>query len=190
MTNRHGYIICLILGLVLAGAMSVKAQGQNTAERLGYPADARLLIIHADDTGMCHSANLASIDALKKGIVTSGSIMVPCPWFMEIADYAREHPEIDLGLHLTHTSEWKSYRWRPLALSSLVPGLIDAEGYMHSHVGSVVRSSNAKEIEAEIRAQIEFALQNGVKPTHLDSHMGTLYAERFPRGGYKIIGRV
>ncbi|RJP21608.1 MAG: ChbG/HpnK family deacetylase [Candidatus Omnitrophota bacterium] len=169
--------LILILFLVCAGMTKI-SEGQTLAERLRYTADAKLLIIHGDDIGMCHSANVAAIDALEKGIVTSGSVMVPCPWFMEIAAYAREHPDIDLGLHLTHTAEWKHYRWGPLAGRSVTPGLVDERGYMHPDVFSVVRSSNAREIEAETRAQIEFALKHGMKPTHLDSHMGTLYAIR------------
>ncbi|MBN2328981.1 MAG: polysaccharide deacetylase family protein [Candidatus Omnitrophica bacterium] len=160
-------ITCLSCGLA--------ARGETVAERLGYPADAKLLIIHGDDIGMCHSANASAVDALEKGIVTCGSVMVPCPWFLEIADYSRRHPEADLGLHLTHTSEWKYYRWRPLAPLAMVKGLLDAEGYMHGGVRDVYGSASVQEVEAEMCAQIEFALQHGMKPTHLDSHMGTLY---------------
>ncbi len=148
---------------------------ENLAERLGHPADSVLLIIHADDMGMCHSANLASIDCLEKGIVKSGSVMVPCPWFEEIAAYARQHPEADIGLHLTLTAEWKSYRWAPMAGRSVVKGLVDPSGYMFHGVRQVYESATPDEVEKEIRAQIEFALANGIKPTHLDSHMGTLY---------------
>ena len=153
----------------------IDGRAQTVAERLGYPADARLLILHGDDIGMCHSANTSAIDALQKGIVTCGSIMVPCPWFLEIASYAGQHPEADLGLHLTLTSEWKFYRWRPLAAQSLVKGLIDSEGFMHHAVSEVNQNASPQEVEAELRAQITVALQHGIKPTHLDSHMGTIY---------------
>lgn len=162
---------------MMTAAANGYAQDKTLAERLGYAKDDVLLIIHADDMGMCHSSSLACIDALEKGIVTCASTMVPCPWFPEIAQYAREHPEADIGLHLTYTAEWKRYRWGPLSPRSLVPGLIDEEGYFHHGVEAVVKSSNAKEIEIETRAQIEHALRNGLKPTHLDSHMGTIYAD-------------
>lgn len=169
-------LIRFLLGIALGFlACGMSAKAETVAERLGYPADAKLLIIHGDDIGMCHSANASAIDALEKGIVTCGSVMVPCPWFLEIADYSRHHPEADLGLHLTHTSEWKYYRWRPLAPLAMVKGLLDADGYMHGGVRDVYGSASVQEVEAETRAQIEFALQHGMKPTHLDSHMGTLY---------------
>lgn len=163
------------LGIYLGVLVGINAGAQTIAEKLGYPSDARLLIIHADDLGMCHSANTSGADALEKGIVTCGSVMVPCPWFLEMADYAKNHPSADLGLHLTHTSEWKYYRWRPLAALPLVKGLVDAGGYMHSDVRDVYKNSSVQEAEAEMRAQIDFALQHELKPTHLDSHMGTLY---------------
>lgn len=166
--------LILILTMTLT---PIATQAQTTAELLGYPADAKLLIIHGDDIGMCHSHNVAAIDALEKGIVTSGSIMVPCPWLLEIAEYAKAKPDADLGLHLTLTSEWKRYRWRPLAALPLVKGLIDAEGYIHHDVESTVRNAKPEEVEAELRAQIEHALASGIKPTHMDSHMGTIYAD-------------
>ncbi len=88
-------------------------QTKSIAERLGYPADSKLLIIHADDLAVAHSEDAASFDALDKHSVTSASVMVPCPWLNEVAAYAKEHPDADLGLHLTLTSEWKTYRWGP-----------------------------------------------------------------------------
>lgn len=165
----------LLVGALMNGT-SIHTYSETTAEKLGYPSDAKLLIIHADDIGMCHSANVASMDALTKGIVTSGSIMVPCPWFLEIAQFSQEHPDIDLGLHLTLTAEWRRYRWRPLAPVSTVANLLDPEGYMFRDVRSVASNASAEEIKTELRAQIEFALAHGIKPTHLDSHMGTIYA--------------
>ena len=140
------------------------------------PPDAKLLIIHADDVGMCHSVNEATIKALEKGIVTSGSIMVPCPWFLEIAEYCRENPEADLGIHITLTSEWKNYRWRPVSSIDKVPGLVDEEGYMWHSVEDVVKHASAEEVETEIRAQVQRAVDFGIKPTHIDTHMGTVYA--------------
>lgn len=132
------------------------------------------LIIHADDIGMSQAANEAAMGALDYGVVTSGSIMVPCPWFPEAAAYAREHPERDLGVHLTLTSEWRYYRWKPVAPS--VPGLIDEEGYMWRSVAQVATKATAEEVERELRAQIERAIEFGIKPTHFDTHMGTTFA--------------
>jgi chitin disaccharide deacetylase len=153
---------------------SLFAQSQTLAERLGHPRDAKLLIIHADDLAVAHSQDAASFDALDLGAVTSASIMVPCPWLTEVADYAKAHPDADLGLHLTLTSEWKTYRWGPVA--SEVPSLLDSSGYFWSDGGVAAQHLKADEVEREIRAQIERAMAMGVHPTHLDSHMGVLFA--------------
>jgi predicted glycoside hydrolase/deacetylase ChbG (UPF0249 family) len=144
-------------------------------ERLGYPADAKLLIVHADDLAMAHSINLASIKALESGLVSSASIMIPCPWLPEIAAYARAHPDADLGLHLTLTSEWSLYRWGPVLSKDRVPSLLDSGGYLYSTETEAASHIDPKEAEAEIRAQIARARAFGIQPTHLDSHMGTLY---------------
>ena len=152
------------------------AQTKTIAERLGYPADSRLLIIHADDLAVAHSEDAASFDALDRHAVTSASIMVPCPWLTEVADYAKAHPDADLGLHLTLTAEWKTYRWGPVESKDKVPSLLDPSGYLWPEVEPAVRSLKAEEVEREIRAQIEHAMAVGIHPTHLDSHMGTLFA--------------
>lgn len=144
-------------------------------ERLGYPPDAKLLIVHADDLGMAHSVNLASIKGLESGGVSSASIMIPCPWLPEIAAYARAHPGADLGLHLTLTSEWSLYRWGPILPKERVPSLLDSSGYLYPTETEAAAHIDPKEAEAEIRAQIARARALGIEPTHLDSHMGTLY---------------
>lgn len=161
---------------LLAVITAIDASADTLAERLGYPPDARLLIIHADDLGMSQSTNQACMETLEMGIVTSGSVMVPCPWFSEIAEFAVENPELCIGLHLTHTAEWRHYRWGPVAGREIVPGLVDAMGYLFRGVASVAQSASPQEIEAETRAQIELALAHGMRPTHLDSHMGVLYS--------------
>ncbi len=138
----------------------------------------RLLILHADDIGMCHSANAASFQAMTEGVVSSGSVMVPCPWFPEAAAWAKAHPEADLGVHLTLTSEWQLYRWRPVAPQDRVRGLLDSEGFLWRSVAEVREHASAAEVETELRAQVERALQFGMRPTHLDSHMGTLFLDR------------
>jgi chitin disaccharide deacetylase len=161
------YLIVLLLINV-----ATDAQQKTIQERLGYPKDTKLLIIHADDLGVSHSENKASISAMEKGSVTSASIMVPCPWFPEIAAYAKIHPDADLGLHLTLTSEWKVYKWRPVTSSDQVKSLMDAQGYLHETTGAFIKAAKVDEVEKELRSQIERAIQFGIDPTHFDAHMG------------------
>jgi len=156
-------------------SFAASAGGETLAGKLGYDSDDILLILHADDVGMSHSVNKATIQAFEVGTVTSGSIMVPCPWFPEIAAYCREHPEADLGLHLTLTSEWKYYRWGPVASKDKVPSLLDDEGFLWGAAEQVRDHAKPDEVEIELRAQIERAIKFGVKPTHFDTHMGTVF---------------
>lgn len=151
---------------------------KTIAERLGYPHDAKLLIVHADDLGMAHSVNAATIKALESGLVNSGSIMVPCPWLSEIAEFARANPQADLGLHLTLTSEWTSFRWGPVASRDKVSSLLGKDGYFRLLETEAAAQADPKEVEMEITAQIERARALGIQPTHLDSHMGTLYQNK------------
>jgi predicted glycoside hydrolase/deacetylase ChbG (UPF0249 family) len=163
----------LILQVVWLGCLlstfSVRVLAQTLVERLGYPPGTKLLVVHADDLGETHSVNAAAIKALQGGTINSASLMVPCPWFPEIADYAKSHPDADFGLHLTLTSERVYYRWGPVAPADKVPSLVDQNGYFH-HEWKEGEHINAKEVEVELRAQIERALAMGVRPTHLDSH--------------------
>ncbi len=142
---------------------------QTLVQRLGYPAGTKLIIVHADDLGETHAVNAAAIKSLEGGSINSASMMVPCPWFPEIADYAKSHPDADFGLHLTVTSERVYYRWGPVADADKVPSLLDQNGYFH-HDWDQDPHINPKEVEIELRAQIERALAMGVRPTHLDSH--------------------
>ncbi len=158
-------------------ATNIFAQSDSTyAEKLGFPTGARVVIMHVDDVGMSLESNQGAIETMTKGVASSCSIMMTCPWVWGYFHYLKDHPQTDAGLHLTLTSEWKDYRWGPLSSKKEVPGLIDSEGAMWASVEDVVKHSNADEVETEMRAQINWALSFGFKPTHFDSHMGTLFA--------------
>ncbi len=146
----------------------------SLAERLGFAATDRIAIVHADDIGMCGAVNAGAFGAMEKGVVTCGSLMVPCPWFPDAVRRAREDPELDLGVHLTLNAEFESYRWGPAAGRSAVPSLVDDEGYLPRTMGEVLRHAKLEEVELELRTQIQMALEAGVDVTHLDSHMGTV----------------
>ena len=174
--------------VIIAGALAAlaglaaqpEAPPRTLAERLGYSRDAILLIVNGDDVGVSHAANRATIDSLERGLMTSATIMVPAPWFPEIAEYARAHPRASFGLHLVHTSEWKGFKWGPVAGRSVVPGLVDAQGYLWPDIKSVYANATPAEAATEARAQIRKALAAGIDVTHLDSHMGALqFAEPY-----------
>jgi chitin disaccharide deacetylase len=143
-------------------------------ERLGYPASARLLVIHADDLGMNHSVNRATFEALEKGWITSASILVPCPWFPEVVTWAKQHPDADLGIHQALNSEWTSFRWGPVSPKDKVPSLLDPDGYLPLDTPAVTQNAKPAEVESELRAQIDRARSAGIHLTHLDAHMGAL----------------
>ena len=152
-----------------------------TNQRLGYPADARLLLINADDFGMCHAVNAGIIQALQEGIVTSCSIMAPCPWALHALAWLQQTPTVPVGVHLTAVSEQPLYRWGPLLSRAEVPSLIDEAGYFYteSRIDEFLGQVDLDELEREFRAQIERVLAAGVRPTHLDSHCG-IHVRRDP----------
>ena len=175
--------------LILLLFFSICVHAQTTAQRLGYPVDAKLLIVHADDIGVAHSVNRATFHALGTGLVNSGSIMVPCPWFPAAAAYFRDHPTLDLGLHLTLNAEWRDYRWSGILTDPAASGLHTTQGFLHREVAAVVANADPAAVERELRAQIEYAHASGVEPTHLDSHMGTLFATPEFFQAYLNVGR-
>jgi predicted glycoside hydrolase/deacetylase ChbG (UPF0249 family) len=165
----------LFAAAVLASLASLGQMPQKTVqEKLGYPATARLLIIHADDYGMSHSVNRATTEALENGWITSASILVPCPWFPEAARIAAKHPDWDLGIHQALNSEWTDFRWGAVNGRSKVPSLYDEQGYMPLDTPAVAQNANMTDVDTELRSQIERAQAMGIHITHLDTHMAAL----------------
>ncbi|MFM9910100.1 MAG: polysaccharide deacetylase family protein [Chitinophagaceae bacterium] len=185
-------ILCLVI--VLSQQFSNAQRIDSTyAEKLGFPTGSKVVILHVDDVGMSWDSNEGAIQSITNGVANSCSVMMPCSWVPGFVQFYKKHPTIDVGLHLTLTSEWNQYRWPPLSGAKNVPGLVDKEGVMWASVEDVVKHANADEVEIEIKAQVERALLMGFVPTHLDSHMGTLFAspqfiERYLKVGmeYKI----
>lgn len=163
------FFVCALLS-----AQTASMPTKTVAERLGYPANTRLLMIHADDFGMSHSVNRATIEALEKHWITSASIMVPCPWFSEVARWAKEHPEADLGIHVTLNADWTGYRWTPVSPQPKNSSLLDADGYLPLTTEYVVAHAKMTDVETEGQAQIDKAMADGIKLSHLDTHMGTI----------------
>ncbi len=142
---------------------------------LGFQSDDRVVIIHADDVGMCNGANVAFRELSNLGSVTSGAVMVPCPWFLNVLELAEQNPNLDIGVHLTLTSEWKSYRWGPISTTKKSSGLIDDQGYFWHRTPMLAEHVVPEAAEIEMRAQIEKALDLGLDITHLDAHMGVAF---------------
>jgi len=162
--------------LLAATASFAQAPVKSVQERLGYPANARLLVIHADDFGMNHSVNRATSEALLNHWITSASILVPCPWFLEAADFAKAHQDLDLGIHQALNSEWTTFRWGPVTSKGQVPTLLDDQGYLPLDTPAVAKNANPAQVEAELRAQVDRAQKFGVHITHLDTHMAALFS--------------
>jgi predicted glycoside hydrolase/deacetylase ChbG (UPF0249 family) len=160
----------------------------NLAQRLGYSADQRLLIVHADDIGISPAANRGAFECLESGSVTCGSVLVPCPHFPEAAEYCATHPEADIGVHLTLNSGQPPYCWPPLTGREAGPSLYDSQGYLWPEYEEAIEHVAPEQAEREFRAQIEKALAAGIDVTHLDSHTGTAFHPKFI-GYYASLGR-
>jgi hypothetical protein len=171
MKHVGGLLVLLCLSVPSIAQTPVK----TVQERLGYPATARLLVLHADDLGMNHSVNRATFEALEKHWITSSSILVPCPWFPEVVAWAKQHPDTDLGIHQALNSEWTTLRWGPISPADKVPSLLDAEGYLPLETDAVSKNAKIPEAAAELRAQIDRAQSKGIHVTHLDTHMSALF---------------
>lgn len=162
------------VGMPAGSGATDPSEPVSLAVALGFAPDARVAVVHCDDIGMCHAANLGAFEALENGPATCGSVMVPCPWFAEAAGLIRERPDLDIGVHLTLNAEWSNYRWGPVAGRGAVPSLLDHEGMLPRTVAEVHANARPEEVEIELRAQIDAALAAGIDVTHLDSHMGTV----------------
>ncbi|MDQ6843055.1 MAG: polysaccharide deacetylase family protein [Bacteroidota bacterium] len=169
-------ILLLLVATATVAIIHAQTIELTYAEKLGYPKGAKVLILHVDDAGMSYDSNEGTIQALTNGVANSCSVMMPCSWVPGFVHFLKQHPGTDAGLHLTLTSEWKEYRWGPIAGKSITPGLVDHEGNLWPSVPEVVMHASAGEVEKEIKAQLDRARTMGFEPTHLDSHMGTLFA--------------
>ncbi|MBX2871964.1 MAG: polysaccharide deacetylase family protein [Saprospiraceae bacterium] len=169
------------------GAATDSGQEETTAtwaQKLGFPADKIVLILHADDIGMCPEANVSAKHYMENDYIQSCAVMMPCPNAQDFIEWAKEHPDEDVGLHLTLTSEWKTYRWPGITSAEDAPGLLDEEGKLWHEVIQVVQNASPAEVEKEIRAQVQQAIDWGYQPDHIDTHMGTLYGSHLFTAAY------
>ncbi len=176
MSNHVLFILTFVL-IFMITTITIAQDTQpkpSLVERLGFSPGTKVLIINADDFGMNHATNMATIRALRVGGVTSATVMVPCPWFMEAVKLVKENPKASIGVHTTLTSEWSSYKWGPVLGRTAVPSLCDEMGYFYGDVPFVYLNAKPEDVEKEVRAQIDKALLAGIDVTHIDSHMGTM----------------
>jgi predicted glycoside hydrolase/deacetylase ChbG (UPF0249 family) len=152
--------------------MEIPPDGVRSADLLGFPPDARVLIVNCDDLGMYHAINAAILTAIQEGIAGSCSLMVPCPWALHAMHLLRRHPEIRFGIHLTLVCDTTHYRWGPVTARAKVPSLLDGRGHLFSpaQVPELLARARIDEVELEFRAQIDAVIDAGLAPTHLDWH--------------------
>jgi predicted glycoside hydrolase/deacetylase ChbG (UPF0249 family) len=173
--NSPAYQLLSLVTILFMMVSCTNEKNYTNAGKLGFPSGTKVILMHCDDAGMCDEANIAVRRYFETGDIQSAAVMVPCPYAEEMVQWAKTQDSPDLGVHLTLTSEWKTWRWGPVADTLKVPGLVDPEGKMWHDVPDVLMHATAEEIETEVRAQIEKVLGMGFKPTHIDTHMGTLY---------------
>jgi hypothetical protein len=176
-TKYHLYselsIVVILLCSFSAAAQSksIPNTSQGVVERLGYPNNARLLLIQGEDLGMAHSVNKATLEALERGWITTANVLVPGPWFPEVVRWSRSHPNADLGVELDLNSDWNSMCWRPVSNQSAEGGLVDQFGWLPASDRYVARRATAEAVLKEVRAQMEIARRTGLPLSHLDHHM-------------------
>jgi len=184
------FVYCFTISILIL-PFSLGEEKRSLVERLGYEKDAKLLVINADDFGMCHSANQGTFKAFESGGISSATIMVTCPWFLEAARWLEQNPQYDVGLHTVLTSEWGIYKWGPVAGVGTVPSLCTPMGYFPRNIMELYLQGKPDEVEIELRAQIDRALKAGIDLTHLDSHMGAaqmnpLYLNIYAKLGHEF----
>jgi hypothetical protein len=172
--NRRPQLGAAVIVSLLALASVQVAGAETWAERLGFPAGSKVLVLHANELGMCPETNAAGTKLLESGVVRSAGAMVPGPWFGDLAQWCKAHPDADIGLELTLNSEWDNYRWQPVAADALVPSLTDSDGFLWRRPVQTMVNASARDVERELRAQIARAKAAGVQPSHLTTHLGTL----------------
>jgi hypothetical protein len=155
-------------------------------KKMGFADDDRVVIFHADDIGMCRSATVAYEELIEAGPLSSGSVMVPCSWFPAVADYCRRNPQADMGVHLTLTCEWDTYRWGPISTGDPTSGLLDDEGYFYRSTAEAQEHAQAEAVALEVKAQVERAIKAGIDITHIDNHMGTVFRPPFLPGYFQL----
>jgi chitin disaccharide deacetylase len=161
-------------------------QPNPALRRLGFTDNDRVAIIHTDDIGMCQASVSAFADLWNFGLVSSGAVMVPCPWFPKAAEYARFHPQADLGVHITLTSEWQTYRWGPISTRDPLSGMIDDEGFFYHETQPAQEHGEPEYVSREIEAQVQRAFAMGMQPTHMDTHMGAVACPKLMRGYLQV----
>ena len=154
-------------------------QPNPVLKKLGFSNDDRVIIIHTDDIGMCQASVDAFAEMVDFGLISSGAVMVPCPWFLEAAQFAVSHPEADLGAHLTLTSEWQTYRWGPISTRDPGTGLMDEQGFFHRRSEGVWEHADPEAVQVELEMQITRSLAEGINLTHIDTHMGSVAHPKF-----------
>jgi hypothetical protein len=148
-------------------------------KKLGFSNQDRIVIIHTDDIGMCHASIQAFTELAEFGLISSGAAMVPCSWFPKVASYCHQTTKVDMGVHLTLTSEWDAYRWSPISTRDRNSGLIDAEGYLFRTSEEAQSAGDPDAVKLELHSQLEKATSAGIEVTHLDTHMNTIAHPKF-----------